>query len=155
MAAPDKLWRIKEVAQRTGLTERTLRYYEEIGLAVPTARTQGNYRLYSEADIARLERICQIKSSLGLSLAETIAMLEAEDERLTLREAYRQATDPAEQIEQLARAEEVVRGQLALVESKLHTVAAMRDELRARLERCAQLRARILAEAGESVSDEA
>ena len=50
-------YRIEEVAARTGFTKRTLRYYEEIGLITPAGRSEGNYRLYSEADVARLQRI--------------------------------------------------------------------------------------------------
>src|SRR5215469_3736762 len=46
---------IEHVATRTGLTKRTLRYYEEVGLLPPAERTEGNYRRYSEADVQRLE----------------------------------------------------------------------------------------------------
>ena len=67
IAAPAAYYRIDQVAARTGLTKRTLRYYEEIGLLDPQTRSEGNYRLYSEADLARLERICRIKNTLGLT----------------------------------------------------------------------------------------
>ena len=62
--------RIEQVAARTGLTKRTLRYYEEIGLLPPPTRTEGGYRLYSEADVQQLERIKRLKDLLGFSLAE-------------------------------------------------------------------------------------
>lgn len=45
---------IGEVAERTGLSLRTIRYYEEVGLITPSARSQGGFRLYTEEDIARL-----------------------------------------------------------------------------------------------------
>src|SRR6476661_4626578 len=64
----DGYYRIEQVAARTGLTKRTLRYYEEIGLLPPPTRTEGNYRLYSAADIARLERIKRMRDLLGFSL---------------------------------------------------------------------------------------
>src|SRR5438874_11327863 len=80
---------IEQVATRTGLTKRTLRYYEEVGLLLPTGRTEGNYRRYSEADIERLERIKKLRDLLGFSLSDIRELLEAEDERGQLRTAYR------------------------------------------------------------------
>lgn len=67
-AAPDDTprHRVGEVAARLGLTLRTLKYYEELGLVTPQ-RTGSRYRLYSEADVARLERIRRMRA-LGLSL---------------------------------------------------------------------------------------
>lgn len=52
---------IGEVAERTGLSLRTIRYYEEVGLVVPSTRSQGGFRLYSEPDIRRLEMIKRMK----------------------------------------------------------------------------------------------
>src|SRR5712692_7848559 len=60
-----RLYTIEQVATRTGLTKRTLRYYEEVGLLPPTGRTEGNYRRYSEADIQRLEYIKKLRDLLG------------------------------------------------------------------------------------------
>ncbi len=136
------LWRIEQVAARTGLTKRTLRYYEEIGLVVPAARTEGNYRMYSDADVARIERVCQLKS-LGLSLAEITAMLHAEDERAEIRTAFYNTRSPTERIEQLARAEELVHSQIAVIDAKLRAVLEVRDALRERLKAIARLRAEI------------
>ena len=64
-----RTWRIGEVAARTGLTPRTLRHYDELGLLVPSARSWGDYRLYDEADLLRLLQVQNLKA-LGLSLAE-------------------------------------------------------------------------------------
>ena len=61
--------RIGEVAARTGLTPRTLRHYDGLGLLVPSGRTDGDYRLYSRDDMDRLLAIQHLKS-LGLGLAE-------------------------------------------------------------------------------------
>ncbi|TDB84801.1 MerR family transcriptional regulator [Actinomadura sp. KC216] len=52
---------IGEVADRTGLSLRTIRHYEEVGLALPTARSQGGFRLYTDDDIARLLVIKRMK----------------------------------------------------------------------------------------------
>jgi DNA-binding transcriptional MerR regulator len=69
---------IGEIATRTGLSLRTIRYYEEIGLVVPTGRTSGGFRIYTEGDIERLLLVKAVKP-LGLGLDETRAMLEARD----------------------------------------------------------------------------
>lgn len=61
--------RVGELAAATGLTVRTLHYYEEIGLLVPSYRTDSGHRLYQDADVARLYRICLLRR-LGLPLAE-------------------------------------------------------------------------------------
>lgn len=52
---------IGEVAEQTGLSLRTIRYYEEVGLVTPSARTTGGFRLYSEADVARLRLVRRMK----------------------------------------------------------------------------------------------
>lgn len=64
-----RTWRIGEVATRTGLTRRTLRHYDDLGLLVPSARSWGDYRLYDEGDLLRLLQIQNLKA-LGLSLPE-------------------------------------------------------------------------------------
>jgi DNA-binding transcriptional MerR regulator len=60
---------IGEVAERTGLSLRTIRYYEEVGLVVPSARSQGGFRLYTEPDVDRLLLIKRMKP-LGFQLEE-------------------------------------------------------------------------------------
>lgn len=60
---------IGEVADRTGLSLRTIRYYEEVGLVTPSTRTSGGFRLYSEADVARLLLVRRMKP-LEFSLEE-------------------------------------------------------------------------------------
>ncbi len=60
---------IGEVAERTGLSLRTIRYYEEVGLVVPSARSQGGFRLYTEPDVDRLQLIKRMKP-LGFQLEE-------------------------------------------------------------------------------------
>src|SRR2546429_9759156 len=84
---------IEQVATRTGMTKRTLRYYEEVGLLPPTGRTEGNYRRYSEVDLQHLERIRELRDLLGFSLSDIREILAAEDERGQIKEAYRQETD--------------------------------------------------------------
>jgi DNA-binding transcriptional MerR regulator/uncharacterized glyoxalase superfamily protein PhnB len=61
--------KVGELATATGLTVRTLHYYEEIGLLVASGRSDAGHRLYADADVARLYRICLLRR-LGLPLGE-------------------------------------------------------------------------------------
>lgn len=70
--------KIGEVAERTGLSLRTIRYYEEVGLVRPTARTDGGFRLFTDDDVARLEVLMGMKP-LGFSLEEMREMVEILD----------------------------------------------------------------------------
>lgn len=112
---------IGEVAARTELSLRTIRHYEETGLVVPSARSRGGFRLYTETDVARLMVIRRMKP-LGFTLDQMRDLLDATDrldtdaalgteEREALLErvrAYQQ--EAAEQVEklrvQLSRAED-------------------------------------------------
>ncbi|MBQ0886353.1 MerR family transcriptional regulator [Streptomyces sp. RM72] len=117
----DKHMQIGEVATRTELSLRTIRHYEEAGLVIPSARSQGGFRLYTETDVARLMVIRRMKP-LGFTLEQMRDLLDATDrldsedaldsgEREALLErvrTYQQAA--AEQVEklrvQLSRAED-------------------------------------------------
>ncbi|CAM5729753.1 MerR family transcriptional regulator [Streptomyces badius] len=69
---------IGEVAARTELSLRTIRHYEETGLVVPSARSRGGFRLYTEYDVARLMVIRRMKP-LGFSLDQMRDLLDATD----------------------------------------------------------------------------
>ncbi|WP_435209107.1 MerR family transcriptional regulator [Streptomyces sp. bgisy034] len=73
-----KHMQIGEVAARTELSLRTIRHYEETGLVVPSARSQGGFRLYAEADVARLVVIRRMKP-LGFTLDQMRDLLDAID----------------------------------------------------------------------------
>jgi MerR family copper efflux transcriptional regulator len=74
MPARAGLLQIGQVADRTGLSLRTIRFYEENGLVRPTTRSDGGFRLYSEDDVARLEVIKRMKP-LGFRLEEMQELL--------------------------------------------------------------------------------
>jgi MerR family transcriptional regulator, repressor of the yfmOP operon len=128
------LYTIEQVSARTGLTKRTLRYYEEVGLLPPTGRTEGNYRCYNEEDIQRLERIKKLRDLLGFSLADIRELLNAEDERGQIKVAYQHETEAAAKIAQLDRADELIRTQLHLIEQKMEGLEQMRTGLLSKLE---------------------
>jgi DNA-binding transcriptional MerR regulator len=81
-----ELLRIGEVARASGLTVRTLHHYDEIGLLVPSARSEAGYRLYSDADVRRLYRILALRG-MGFPLDEIAVTLvrEGEDPRPVVR----------------------------------------------------------------------
>jgi len=139
-----QLYTIEQVAARTGLTKRTLRYYEEVSLLPPTDRTEGNYRRYSEDDIARLERIKNLRELLGFSLADIRKLLEADDERDHIKVAYIQETEPDAKIAQLDRSDELIRSQLEIIEQKLTGLEEMRAALLAKLERHKHVREELI-----------
>ncbi|XSS43021.1 MerR family transcriptional regulator [Propionibacteriaceae bacterium Y1685] len=70
---------IGELAERTGLSLRTIRHYDDIGLLTPTGRTEGGFRLYTEDDLSRLLLIRRMKP-LGYSLEQMAELLRAIDQ---------------------------------------------------------------------------
>jgi DNA-binding transcriptional MerR regulator len=138
------LFTIEQVAAKTGLTKRTLRYYEEVGLLPPTDRTGGNYRRYTEADLQRIDNIIKLRDLLGFSLADIREIMEAEDERGQIKVAYKNETEAAAKIAQLDRADELISRQLHLIEQKLNGLEEMRSSLQAKLERHTYVREKLL-----------
>ena len=94
LAARDQHMHIGEAAAATGLTPRTIRYYEELGLLPAPERTEGDFRLYTARDVRRLSDVARLKELLGLSLAEIKQIVEADEEREQLKSEYRAAGDP-------------------------------------------------------------
>jgi DNA-binding transcriptional MerR regulator len=89
-----KRWKVGELATATGLTVRTLHHYDEIGLLVPSERTDSGHRLYSGADVTKLYRIAALRD-LGLSLEDIGRWFEQGDDpaklvRRHLEEVQRQ-----------------------------------------------------------------
>src|SRR5690349_19919689 len=75
---PRTRWKVGELAERTGVSVRTLHYYEELGLLTPSDRTPSGHRLYTADDVARLQQIRSLQQ-LGLSLDEVGACLRGRD----------------------------------------------------------------------------
>lgn len=106
------LYQIGEVSERVGLSLRTLRYYEEVGIAPPSGRSAGGFRLYSEVDLERLAFIKRLKP-LELSLDQIRELLETR-ERLAV-----DASDPAlgERLQTFARIAEE-RGRVLMAQAR-------------------------------------
>lgn len=75
----DEHYQIGEVAETVGLSLRTIRYYEEIGLVTPSGRTEGGFRLYTDSDMDRLRLVKALKP-VGMSLETMGELLEAADQ---------------------------------------------------------------------------
>jgi len=83
-----KLLGIGAAAAAAGVSERALRYYQQLGLLTPCACTPGGLRRYSEEDLARVARIRQLQALLGLNLDEIAVVLRGEDRMAQIRQAY-------------------------------------------------------------------
>ena len=84
------------MASELGLTTRSIRYYEELGLLQPGRPERGSYRLYDASDVERLRFIKGLRDDAGFSLAEIGQLLEDEEARARSREAFAHTDDPAE-----------------------------------------------------------
>lgn len=126
----DKPLRIGEVAQLTGTTPRTIRYYEEIGLLPGSAdRAQGQHRCYSQADVDRVKEIVRLRDLLGLSLEQLSKLLDAETARAELRREYREADDADTRRRILEEALIHIDGQLELVSERRGELQRLEHEL--------------------------
>jgi DNA-binding transcriptional MerR regulator len=130
--------RIGQVAEVTGTTPRTIRYYEEIGLLPPAeGRAPGSHRIYDEADVERLQELLRLKDLLGVSLEELRELVAAESARAALRREWRSG------VEDPVRRREILDEALGHVDRQLRLIRRRRDEL-AGLERELNAKRRLL-----------
>ncbi len=106
---------IGDLAKRAGISVRTVRYYEELGLIVPAGHSVGGFRLYAEDDLKRLQVISFLKE-LGLTLTEIKQILLVKKKSGGDREAVRYL-------------QEVFREKLGLVEAKIGALDRVKGEL--------------------------
>jgi DNA-binding transcriptional MerR regulator len=139
--AEDKPLRIGELAELTGTTPRTIRYWEEMGLlGAGSDRAEGKHRSYTQADVQRVSEIVRLRNLLGLSLEELSSLLEAERGRAHLREELSHTESPAEQrriLEQLlghiSSQLELVRGRRAELDELARELETKQRRVRERL----------------------
>lgn len=145
-AADHDYLQIGEVTELTGLTQRTLRYYEELQLLAPPSRLAGGFRLYSPADVARLQHITRLKHLLGFSLAEIKQIIGAEED---LERWQGAGVPPGNLKHRLEQIDTLITGtatQLERLQSKIAEMDLLRDDLARRLHRLEQKRAALRAE---------
>ncbi|HKY50114.1 MAG TPA: MerR family transcriptional regulator [Candidatus Limnocylindria bacterium] len=124
MATTVGQYRIGELAAKVGLTERTIRYYEELGLLESVKRLDGGVRVYTDDDVRRLRYIGKLKT-LGLTLQE---MLE-------LERMYRHHRSNRSVLPRLI---ELLDAHLATINERVVELAALRDEIRSYREHVTQ-----------------
>jgi MerR family transcriptional regulator, repressor of the yfmOP operon len=140
----ERTLRIGEVADRLDITTRTIRYYEERGLLRGgPERAKGSHRLYSEADVIRLQELIRLRDLLGLSLDGLVALAEAEEARAELRDRWADTTDDAERLRIVEAAIPLVERQLELVAERRQALAAFSRELTTKLRRLEARRAEL------------
>jgi DNA-binding transcriptional MerR regulator len=137
--APAAPLRIGEVAQLAGVTTRTLRYWEQVGLVSPSGHLHGGQRLYSAAEVDRVNRIRHLQCLLGLSLAEIRAVLEADDVLDRLRTAYREGARADRQRRLL---DEAILANDLLIERLDDTLGRIEDFRRERAAKAERMRSR-------------
>jgi DNA-binding transcriptional MerR regulator len=128
---PKELSQIGGIADRLGVSTRTIKYYEELGLVSPENRSPGGFRLYNASDVERLQRILRLKG-MGFSLA-------AIREFLAVRDAAQEATRErvlAETTEHLKAREREVEERIAKTREDLKSAEALREELRRDISLC-------------------
>ena len=124
-SADEPLLRIQAVADQVGLTPRSIRYYEEIGLMKPAARSDGAYRLYDADDVARLRFIKALRDETGFSLAEIGQLLEDESARQRIGARFRASSDAGERRALLNDGIARIDRQIATLTSKIQRIDEM------------------------------
>ena len=152
-SAQDRCFRIGAVAERLGVTTRTIRYYEELGLLGGGAqRAKGAHRLYGEADIARLNEILRLRDLLGLSLEAIVDLAEAEEARAALRDEWENDPSYEDRLRIIDTAKPIIERQLELVRARQMTLTQFAGELKERLKLVEEIRAELEVKPGAHVT---
>ena len=148
--AAERPLRIGEVAEAAGVSTRTLRYYQELGLLQPSGHTPGLARRYGSADVERLNRILELRDLLGFNLDEIADILGGEDRLSNLRAEWLsgKGLSARRREEILAEAAGLNHRQQEQVKAKLARLAAFLGELEAKAARYEELAAELRAGAG-------
>jgi MerR family transcriptional regulator, repressor of the yfmOP operon len=144
--------RIGEAARRAGVTTRTLRYYQEVGLLEPSGATPGGNRLYSDDDGDRLRRILDLRDVMGFDLDRIRLFLRSEDRLAELRAEAQRGISTARRREMVAEATDLNARMQAEVNVKVGLLQGMLAELRAKASRYDDIRDELDAESA-SVSN--
>jgi DNA-binding transcriptional MerR regulator len=134
--AAERAYRIGEVADRVGVTARTIRYYEELGLlGPPTGRSKGAHRLYTDADVTRVAELVRLRDLLGLSLEELTTLADTGQARAALRDRWADTTSDDERAAIVDALIPLLERQLELVRSRQRKLDEFAGELTTKLRR--------------------
>jgi len=123
------LLKIEEVAKRTGLTKRAIRYYEDFGLISAPERTQGGIRLYSEENIEKINKILLVKEVLGFSLAELQQYMEFQSLIEQQKSEYRTSEDRKARRLKLIDISQVLHKEKTMIDMKIKRMEQFKEEL--------------------------
>jgi len=139
-AGNGQLLGIGAAAARVGVSERALRYYQQLGLIVPNCTTAGGLRRYSQDDIARVERIRELQTLLGLNLDEIATVLRNEDRMAQIRRTYHDERTSDDERRRLTRECLTLQESLRVtVEAKRAALESFLADLDARIRRIQDL----------------
>lgn len=124
---------IGAVADRVGLSHRTVRLYEEVGLVTPSGRTPGGFRLYTEEDVARLEFVKQMKP-LDFSLEELKEIMSIRDRLSASEDAEGSQQERGTLIARLAAYVDVAEARREALRQRLTAADLVTARLRAEVE---------------------
>ncbi|EIT85667.1 putative transcriptional regulator [Fictibacillus macauensis ZFHKF-1] len=127
--------KIDDVAKQSGLTKRTIRYYEQIGLLASPPRSEGGIRLYSQAHVEMLNKIVSAKEVMGFSLTELQEFIQLSETLEEQRSDYRQFKGTDQQREKLEKVTETIEEQLKLIAQKKKSIVRVEQDLTALYER--------------------
>jgi DNA-binding transcriptional MerR regulator len=143
-----RLLGIGAAAAQAGVSERALRYYQQLGLITPCACTPGGMRRYSEDDLARVARIRQLQALLGLNLDEIAVVLRNEDRRAQIKRTYlHEQTSDAERPDLVRESLRLQHDLRETVEAKRVAIEGFLADLDARIARSSDLLAQMTAPA--------
>jgi len=142
-ASEPQQYRIGEAAARAGVSSRTLRWYEEIGLLVPHGHTSGGARRYGEEDLTRIVHIRELQGLLGLDLGEIRDILHGEDALAGLRREYQAGAEAARRREILVEASAINEKLRAVVSNRQELLGAMMVALHEKADRYTELLAEL------------
>lgn len=130
-----RVYRIGELANELGLSTRTLRYYEELGLLRPSAYSSGGSRRYVDEDRERILRIRELQSVMGFNLDEIREILHAEDRLAQLKSEYDKGVTPKRHGDILIEAARLNARTRAQVVAKLEVLQTFHAELEEKAKR--------------------
>jgi DNA-binding transcriptional MerR regulator len=148
------LRRIQDVADEVGLTTRAIRYYEEMGLLTPAARSGGSHRLYDESDVERLRAIRGLRDDAGFSVGDIARLLEDSDHLARSRAAFHETESPIERLRIARDGLGRVDRRIGLLDEKIERLQVMLAETSSRRERIAGKIDQLEAELGPTPATE-
>ncbi|WP_028400152.1 MerR family transcriptional regulator [Ectobacillus panaciterrae] len=124
-----KWLKIDDIAKETGLTKRTIRYYEQIELLAPPERSEGGVRLYTTQDVERLKKIMNARDVLGFSLQELKEYLTVAETVELHRKEYKNSLEESKRTEELKEIAAGLEDQIQMIQEKLEKMEKFKHEM--------------------------